>query len=182
MDIEEDPSLPHKHTCLWMIFWWFSPRYMIIMYHLFPQVYELLADNDDNSDPVFLHSHLQDCFPPVHSQDWFGIPVLPRSWTMISKCSFQDLRILRNTVYRNSDSVEIGAQNTLPNQKTAGHSIKLTWWQNPDLHSHTIDCNEDIAAITLADKSLHIIYMYVNGTEWKSSQVKEMLKKPCKSA
>ena len=136
----------------------------------------------DNSDPVFLHSHLQDCFPPVHSQDWLGKPVLPRSWTMISKCSFQDLRILRNTVYRNSDSVEIGAQNTLPNQKTAGHSIKLTWWQNPDLHSHTIDCNEDIAAITLADKSLHIIYMYVNGTEWKSSQVKEMLKKPCKPA
>ena len=120
--------------------------------------------------------------PPVHSQDWLGIPVLPRSWPMISKCSFQDLRILRNTVYRNSDSVEIGAQNTLPNQKTAGHSIKLTWWQNPDLHSHTIDCNEDIAAITLADKSLHIIYMYVNGTEWKSSQVKEMLKKPCKPA
>ena len=99
---------------------------MIIMYHLFPQVYELLADNDDNSDPVFLHSHLQDRLPPVHSQDWMGVPVLPRSWPMISECSFQDLRILRNTVYRNSDSVEIGAQNTLPNQKTAGHSIKLT--------------------------------------------------------
>ena len=102
-NIEEDPSLPHKHTCLWMIFWWFSPRYMIIMYHLFPQVYELLADNDDNSDPVFLHSHLQDRLPPVHSQDWMGIPVLPRSWPVISECSFQDLRILRITVYRNRE-------------------------------------------------------------------------------
>ena len=78
--------------------------------------------------------------------------------------------------------LKLGHKIHLPNQKTAGHSIKLTWWQNPDLHSHTIDCNEDIAAITLADKSLHIIYMYVNGTEWKSSQVKEMLKKPCKPA
>ena len=57
----------------------------------------------DNSDPVFLHSHLQDCFPPVHSQDWMGIPILPRSWPMISECSFQDLRILRNTVYRNRE-------------------------------------------------------------------------------
>ena len=33
-----------------------------------PQVHELLADNNNNVDPVLLHSHLQDCLAAVHAQ------------------------------------------------------------------------------------------------------------------
>ena len=33
-----------------------------------PQVYELLADNNNHVDPVLVHGHLQDCLAAVHAQ------------------------------------------------------------------------------------------------------------------
>ena len=32
------------------------------------QVHELLADNNNNVDPVLVHGHLQDCLAAVHAQ------------------------------------------------------------------------------------------------------------------